>query len=45
MKIEMNIRLIIPRTLKKFKNLFVLSKPADGKRIPIRDAIPTAIPK
>jgi len=36
---------MIPITLKKFKNLFVLSKPVDGNRIPIREAKPTAIPK
>jgi hypothetical protein len=41
----MNNKLIIPRTLKKLMNLFVLSKDLEGKRMPMNEASPTAIPK
>jgi hypothetical protein len=41
----MNNKLIIPRKLKKLMNLFVLSKDLEGKRMPMREASPTAIPK
>jgi hypothetical protein len=42
---EMNIKPAMPSTLKKFKNILVRSKAADGKIIPIREASPMAIPK
>jgi hypothetical protein len=42
---EIKINPRIPRTLKKFIHLFVLSNALDGKKIPINEANPTAIPK
>ena len=41
----MKIKPTMPSTLKKFKKMLVRSKEADGKKIPIREASPMAIPK
>ena len=43
--VEKKIKTAMPSTLKKFKNLLVRSKSADGKMIPIKEASPIAIPK
>ena len=42
---EINNKPNMPRTLKKFKNLLVLSNSFEGKIIPINEDIPIAIPK
>ena len=42
---EIKIKLTMPSTLKKFKNVLVRSKAAEGKIMPKSEASPMAIPK